>query len=123
VWFALLLWSSFPIFLVVLVRVFLLSVLSSPVGDIFRCGEFFRSVLLLLLCIQVALRDSVPIVMCFCGCLIVLGSFSVSSTYGQQIAVSSANSLTLPCNGWEPIRGRNEPHSTLTQTVWRRFVK
>jgi hypothetical protein len=42
------LWSSFPIFLVVLVRVFPLSILSSPVGDMFRCGVFPRSVLLLL---------------------------------------------------------------------------
>jgi hypothetical protein len=47
------LWSSFPIFLVVLVRVFLLSMLSSPVGDMFRCGEFLRSVLLLLRRFQV----------------------------------------------------------------------
>jgi hypothetical protein len=42
------LWSSFPIFLVVLVRVFLLSMLSSLVGDMFRCNEFLRSVVLLL---------------------------------------------------------------------------
>jgi hypothetical protein len=35
------------IFLVVLVRIFLLSMLSSPMGDMFRCGEFLRSVLLL----------------------------------------------------------------------------
>jgi hypothetical protein len=42
------LWSSFPIFLVALVRVFLLSMLSSPVGNMFRCGEFPRSVILLL---------------------------------------------------------------------------
>jgi hypothetical protein len=59
--------SSFPIFLVVLVRVFLLFMLSSPVGDMFRCGEFLRSVLLLLcrrlLRFQVSLRDSEPIVM------------------------------------------------------------
>jgi hypothetical protein len=42
------LWSSFPIFLVVLVHVFLLSRLSSPVGDMFRYSEFLHSLLLLL---------------------------------------------------------------------------
>jgi hypothetical protein len=57
----------FSFFLAVLVRVFLLSMLSSPMGDMFRCGEFLRSVLLLLrrrlLRFQVSLCDSEPIVM------------------------------------------------------------
>jgi hypothetical protein len=35
-------WSSSPIFLVVLVRVFPLSILSSVLGDMFRFGEFSR---------------------------------------------------------------------------------
>jgi hypothetical protein len=63
------LWSSFPIFLVVLVRVFLLSMLSSPVEDMFWCGQFLCSVLLLLrrrlLRFQVSLRHLEPIVMLY----------------------------------------------------------
>jgi hypothetical protein len=59
------LWSSFSIFLVVLVRVFFLSLLSSPVGDMFQSGEFPRSMLLLLRRrlsrFLVSLRDSEPI--------------------------------------------------------------
>jgi hypothetical protein len=58
------LWSSF---LVVLVRIFPLSILSSSVADMFGCGEFPRSVLLLLRSwlfrFLVSLRDSEPIVM------------------------------------------------------------
>jgi hypothetical protein len=58
----------FPFFLhVVFVRVFLLSITSSRVEDMFRCGEFIRSVLLLLHRplnrFQISLRDSEPIVM------------------------------------------------------------
>jgi hypothetical protein len=60
------LWSSFPVILVV--RVFPLSILSSLVEDMFRCDEFPRSVLLLLrrhrlFRFLVSLRDSESIVM------------------------------------------------------------
>jgi hypothetical protein len=50
VWFALFHGCGrvFPFFLLFLFVFFLLSILSSPVGDMLRCGEFPRSVLLLL---------------------------------------------------------------------------
>jgi hypothetical protein len=64
---ALRLWSSFPIFLVILVRVFFIHAIKSCMRDMFRCGELLRSVLLLLrrrlLRFQVSLRDSERIVM------------------------------------------------------------
>jgi hypothetical protein len=96
------LWSSFLIFLVVLVRVFLFSMLSSPVGDIFRCGEFLRSVLLLLcrrlLRFQVSLRDLKPILMRYLRMLDLLVFRSVEFL-GSWIFFDDYSFLVVTCSG------------------------